>query len=92
MFLWSSFYWWQGGIVVLLLTLCLQAYVNNGGRRLAVDVVGSRRLQALTAIASTVFLIPLALVVWLTQVTSRSSVDTFALLQPLFSKATDDLQ
>ncbi|KAG0695585.1 Zinc transporter 5 [Chionoecetes opilio] len=57
----------EGGIVVLLLTLCLQAYVNNGGRRLAVDVVGSPRLQALTAIASTMFLIPLALIVWLTQ-------------------------
>lgn len=58
----------QGGIVVLLLTLCLQAYVNNGGRRLAVDVGSSRRLHALTAIVSTLFLCPLALMVWMTQV------------------------
>lgn len=53
---------------MLLLTLCLQAYVNNGGRRLAVDVVGAKRLRALTAIASTMFLVPLSLIVWLTQV------------------------
>lgn len=58
--------------MVLLLTLCLQAYVNNGGRRLAVDVVGSKRLQALTAFASTIFLIPLSLMVWLTQVRLES--------------------
>lgn len=62
--------------MVLLLTLCLQAYVNNGGRRLAVDVVGSKRLQALTAIASTIFLIPLSLIVWLTQVRTKSHPDT----------------
>ncbi|XP_045102781.1 zinc transporter 5-like isoform X3 [Portunus trituberculatus] len=67
----------EGGIVVLLLTLCLQAYVNNGGRRLAVDVVGSRRLQALTAIASTLFLIPLALIVWLTQETPGPGILQF---------------
>lgn len=59
--------------MVLLLTLCLQAYVNNGGRRLAVDVVGSKRLRALTAIASTMFLIPLSFIVWLTQVRIVSS-------------------
>lgn len=58
----------QGGVVVLLLTVCLQAYVNNGGRRLAVDVGGAKRLQALTAIVSLGFLVPLALLVWITQV------------------------
>lgn len=58
----------QGGVVVLLLTVCLQAYVNNGGRRLAVDVGGAKRLQALTAIVSVGFLVPLALLVWITQV------------------------
>ncbi|KAK4305272.1 hypothetical protein Pmani_022831 [Petrolisthes manimaculis] len=57
----------EGGVVVLLLTVCLQAYVNNGGRRLAVDVGGSKRLQALTAIVSVGFLVPLALLVWFTQ-------------------------
>ncbi|XP_053652177.1 proton-coupled zinc antiporter SLC30A5 isoform X3 [Cherax quadricarinatus] len=57
----------EGGIVVLLLTLCLQAYVNNGGRRLAVDVGGSKRLRALTAIVSTIFLCPFAFMIWLTQ-------------------------
>ncbi|XP_045581071.1 proton-coupled zinc antiporter SLC30A5 isoform X2 [Procambarus clarkii] len=57
----------EGGIVVLLLTLCLQAYVNNGGRRLAVDVGGSKRLHALTAIVSAGFLCPLALIIWMTQ-------------------------
>ncbi|XP_050737448.1 zinc transporter 5-like isoform X3 [Eriocheir sinensis] len=67
----------EGGIVVLLLTLCLQAYVNNGGRRLAVDVVGSKRLRALTAIASTMFLIPLSLIVWLTQESPSPSILKF---------------
>ncbi|KAG7153318.1 Zinc transporter 5-like, partial [Homarus americanus] len=57
----------EGGIVVLLLTLCLQAYVNNGGRRLAVDVGGSKRLHALTAIVSAIFLCPITFMIWLTQ-------------------------
>lgn len=57
----------EGGIVVLLLTLCLQAYVNNGGCRLALDVGGSKHLHALTAIASATFLCPLAFMIWLTQ-------------------------
>ncbi|CAL4065998.1 unnamed protein product, partial [Meganyctiphanes norvegica] len=60
----------EGGIIVLLVTLCLQAYLNNGGRRLAVDVGGAKRLHALTSIVSTAILAPVAAIIWITHGTS----------------------
>ncbi|CAN7941725.1 unnamed protein product, partial [Ixodes hexagonus] len=54
--------WFQGGVLLLVLTLCLQTGFKTLSRTLAVDIGGAKRLNALSSVMSTVALAPLALI------------------------------
>ena len=70
----------QGGIVVLLAGVCLSIVQRNSGRKLAVDVGGSKRLQALSVTISASLLLPWVVVQLATQSEPLPSLHSLTLL------------
>ena len=57
----------QGGVVLLFATLCLQTGYNSAARKLSVDVGGSKRLHALSTFVSSMLLFPWTVVIFYTK-------------------------
>ena len=64
----------QGGVVLLFATLCLQTGYNSAAKKLSVDVGGAKRLHALSTLAGAVLLMPWAVFVSYTREVSGSFV------------------
>ena len=60
----------QGGVVLLLCGMCLMVVQKKIGRKLAVDLGGPKRLQAVSSLVVAVLLLPWALYQLLTQTVS----------------------
>lgn len=57
-----SAYMFQGGVLLLVVSVCLHTGFRTLSRTLAVDVGGAKRLNALSSVVSTVVLAPLVLI------------------------------
>ncbi|KAK8782149.1 hypothetical protein V5799_016509 [Amblyomma americanum] len=76
----------KGGVLLLVLTLCLQAGFRTLSRTLAVDIGGAKRLNALSSITSVALLAPLLLFVKVpTSMKEEFSQMPFFLLPLFFS-------
>ena len=53
----------QGGVVLLFLTLCLHVGFNSAAKKLSVDVGGAKRLHALSTLVQALILGPWAFIV-----------------------------
>lgn len=51
----------KGGVLLLVLVVCLQTGFNSAARRLSVDIGGAKRLNALSSLVSSILLIPWAI-------------------------------
>ena len=67
----------QGGVVLLFLTLCLNVGYNSAAKKLSVDVGGAKRLHALSSMIQAMILGPWAYIV---SSTSDSQVMSFLLV------------
>jgi len=54
----------KGGVVLLSICLCLHVGYNSASKKLAIDVGGAKRLNALSTVASTVLLCPWAIFIY----------------------------
>ena len=55
------FFIFQGGVVLLFLTLFLQTGFDNASKKLSIDVGGAKRLHSLSTFVSGLILLPWAL-------------------------------
>ncbi|EEC14574.1 zinc exporter, putative [Ixodes scapularis] len=73
----------QGGVLLLVLTLCLQTGFRTLSRTLAVDIGGAKRLNALSSVISMVALAPLALVLQFSTSAGKDHVSAVPFLPPM---------
>ena len=64
----------QGGVMLLFITLGLQAGYNSAAKKLSVDMGGAKRLHALSTLVSALLLMPWALFVFFTREVSGGLV------------------
>ncbi|KAF5912017.1 hypothetical protein HPG69_003291 [Diceros bicornis minor] len=70
----------KGGVLLLVLALCCKVGFHTASRKLAVDVGGAKRLQALSHVVSVLLLCPWVIVL---SVTTESKVESwFSLIMP----------
>lgn len=69
----TDYFWFfdQGGVVLLVLALCLKVAFNTASRKLSVEIGGAKRLYALSNLVSTVVLLP-----WVIVLTATTEVRT----------------
>lgn len=67
----------KGGVVLLVLSLCLKVGFNTVSRKISVEIGGAKRLYALSNLASTVVLLPWVIVL---SVTTESKVESWSSL------------
>ncbi|TRY91874.1 hypothetical protein DNTS_017673 [Danionella cerebrum] len=66
-----------GGVVLLVLALCLKVAFNTASRKLFVEIGGAKRLYALSNLVSAVVLLPWVIVL---SVTTESKVESWSVL------------
>ncbi|XP_030624100.1 proton-coupled zinc antiporter SLC30A5 isoform X2 [Chanos chanos] len=72
----------KGGVVLLVLALCLRVGFNTASRKLSVEIGGAKRLYALSNLVSSLVLLPWVLVL---SVTTESKVESWSALLFPFS-------
>uniref|UniRef100_A0A671SWP6 Zinc transporter n=1 Tax=Sinocyclocheilus anshuiensis TaxID=1608454 RepID=A0A671SWP6_9TELE len=65
----------KGGVVLLVLALCLKVAFNTASRKLSVDIGGAKRLHALSSLVSAVVLLPWVIVL---SATTESKVESWS--------------
>uniref|UniRef100_A0A8C9W090 Zinc transporter n=1 Tax=Scleropages formosus TaxID=113540 RepID=A0A8C9W090_SCLFO len=71
----------KGGVVLLVLSLCLKVGFHTASRKLSVEIGGAKRLYALSSLVSVVVLLPWVVVL---SATTESKVESWsALIMPL---------
>uniref|UniRef100_A0A8C2DBR7 Zinc transporter n=1 Tax=Cyprinus carpio TaxID=7962 RepID=A0A8C2DBR7_CYPCA len=65
----------KGGVVLLVLALCLKVAFNTASRKLSVEIGGAKRLYALSNLVSTVVLLPWVIVL---SATTESKVESWS--------------
>ncbi|KAM7286069.1 zinc transporter 5 [Ixodes scapularis] len=73
----------KGGVLLLVLTLCLQTGFRTLSRTLAVDIGGAKRLNALSSVISMVALAPLALILQFSTSAGKDHVSAVPFLPPM---------
>lgn len=77
----------KGGVLLLVTTLCMQTGFRTLSRKLAADIHGAKRLNALSSIVSTVLLAPLLLFVRVPATMEEEVSQAPFFLLPLFFSA-----
>lgn len=67
----------KGGVVLLVVSLCLKVGFNTASRKLSVEIGGAKRLYALSNLVSTIVLLPWVIVL---SVTTESKVESWSSL------------